>query len=320
MLSAKIILEQGVRVEALYFTNVFLPGFSEHQHLHRAAGQLGIQLHIIDISLPQLELVKRPRYGFGENMNPCIDCHILMLKEAKEHMAVDGFSFLVSGEVIGQRPMSQRKDTMNIIDRDAQVKGIVLRPLSAKLLKPTVAEEQGWVDRERLFNFCGRSRKPQLALAKEFGITEYQTPAGGCLLTDAGFVSRCRELLICGSLNLDDVQLLKAGRHFRPAKEHSKIIVGRHKQDNEYLQDLAKNGDILFKMRDFAGPLTLVRVKNGYLFPSELIEMAAMLTARYSQGRGREKVWVEYCPKGSGEKKAVFVSPARDDLIAKIRV
>ncbi len=326
VLSAKLVMELGIETEAVYFVNAFLPtprkagqaglpGLSDCPHQIRAAAQLGLKLHILDISQTHLELVQKPRYGYGGNMNPCIDCRILMLKEAKAYMRSHNFSFLISGEVLGQRPMSQRKDSLNIVDRDAHVKGLVLRPLSAKKLAPTLAEEKGWVDRDKLFDFSGRSRKPQLALAKKLGVREYLTPAGGCLLTEAGFAGRFRDLLACGKFGLGDVQLLKVGRHFR-YRSNARIIVGRDQQENGRLMDSACDKDILFKLRDFSGPLTLARGEKT----AGLIETAAKLTARYSKGKEEENVRVDYWRGSSEEKKSILVTPAGEESIEKMRI
>lgn len=337
-LTTAIVLDQGVQVEALYFINVFLPGYKGRDQedfcrlQKRQAEQLGIRLHIFDNSQALLELVCKPCYGYGENMNPCIDCRILMLKEAKAYMQSRGFSFLISGEVLGQRPMSQRKDALNIIDRDAQVKGLVLRPLSAKLLKPTVAEERGWVNRDKLFDFSGRSRKPQLALAEKLGVKEYLTPAGGCLLTDIEFARKFKDLSASGAFDLDDIQLLKLGRHFR-YRSLTKIVVGRDEEENRCLMDLARDEDLLLKLRDFAGPLTLAQpVRKSFSNgagtdrneqTASMIEMAARLTtryARYSKGKDKEKVWVEYWPKNSRSKRSILVSAAGEDLIKQLKI
>ncbi|MBL7092054.1 MAG: hypothetical protein ISS24_01470 [Candidatus Omnitrophica bacterium] len=320
-LAVKIVLDQGVQVEALYFVNAFLPA-RHNTEMGRRAGQLGAKLHVLDISQPHLELVRSPRYGYGGNMNPCIDCRIFMLKKAKAYMQSHRFHFLISGEVLGQRPMSQRKDTLNIIERDAGVKGLLLRPLSAKKLAPTLAEEKGWVDRDKLFDFSGRSRKPQLALSKKLGIKEYLAPAGGCLLTEVEFARKLRDLIASGKLDLDGVRLLKAGRHFR-LKSLARIIVGRNEEENKYLLGLACDADILFKMRDFAGPLTLVRPVRAKACEefATLVETAARLTARYSKGKDRESAWVDYWPKDAeDEKKSVLVTPAGEDLIEKLRI
>jgi len=229
-----------------------------------------------------------------------------------------GFSFLISGEVLGQRPMSQRKDALNIIDRDAQVKGLVLRPLSAKLLKPTVAEERGWVNRDKLFDFSGRSRKPQLALAEKLGVKEYLTPAGGCLLTDIEFARKFEDLSTSGAFDLDDIQLLKLGRHFR-YRSLTKIVVGRDEEENRCLMDLARDEDLLLKLRDFVGPLTLTRTDRNKQ-TADMIKMAASLTVRYSKGKDKENVLVDYWPKDSNKMSSILVNSAGEDLIEQLRV
>ncbi len=322
-LSAKVVLDQGVHVEAVYIVNAFLPeGKSQDASCARQKGiieQLAIKLHTLDISRAHLELVQNPQYGYGENVNPCIDCRILMLKRAKRYMQDLGFSFLISGEVLGQRPMSQRRDSLNIVERDAEVQGLLLRPLSAKKLAPTLPEEQGWVDRDGLFDFSGRSRKPQIALAKKLGIKEYLTPAGGCLLTEAEFAAKFRDLLKIGKFNLDDVQLLKVGRHFRLRGALSKIIVGRNEEENRCLLNLACESDAIFKVHDFTGPITVVRGDSSFL-SERLIENAARLTARYSKGKDQKELRVDYCPKNSQEKKSIRVSPAGEDLIEELRI
>jgi len=323
-LAAKIVKDQGLEVEAVHFVNAFLSGYKPRQEdlglglQRRQTKKLGIKLNIVDISCAHLELVLNPRYGYGENMNPCIDCRIFMLKEAKAYMQSQGFSFIISGEVLGQRPMSQRKDTLNLIERQAQVKGLLLRPLSAKILAPSLAEEKGWVDRDKLFDFSGRSRKGQLALAEKLGIREFLTPAGGCLLTETEFCRKLKDLLSCSKVNLDEVHLLKLGRHFRP-KDSNKIIVGRDEEENNRLEDLAKEKDLLLTVRDFSGPLTVIR-RNGCDLSESLIETAARLTARYGKGKEQEKLWVNYWPKNSEKKKSILVSPAGEDLVERARI
>lgn len=328
-LAAKVVLEQGVQVEGGFFVHAFFSnpskeGVREEQAKSqftlqkKVAAQLGIKLHFWDISEAHLKLVQAPRYGYGENMNPCIDCHIFMLNQALGYMRKENFSFLISGEVLGQRPMSQRRAALDIVEREAQVQGILLRPLSAKLLKPSLAEEKGWVDREKLFAFSGRSRKAQLALAEKLNISVYSTPAGGCLLTEKEFCRKLRDLLQSRQFSLSDVHLLKLGRHFR-FNETTKIIVGRDDQENQALMALAGASDILLRLRDFAGPLTVIR--EGSAFASNgVIEAAARLTARYSKGKEEKKVWVDFWQKGPSVKESVLVSPAQEDLIKGMRI
>jgi tRNA-uridine 2-sulfurtransferase len=228
------------------------------------------------------ELVKNPKFGHGRNMNPCIDCKALMLKEAKKMMEERGADFLVTGEVLGQRPMSQRRDVFPVIEREAGVAGLVVRPLCAKTLKPTVAEEKGLINREDLFGFSGRSRKPQIQLAAEFGLAEYAQPAGGCVLTDPIFSSRLRELLARNpSPSMRDVQRLRLGRHFR-SHDGFTIIVGRDERDNMALEKLAAPEDYLIQLTtDFGSPLALAEAGSS----EESINLAARLCVRYSVAR-----------------------------------
>ncbi|TLN19153.1 hypothetical protein FDZ71_05130, partial [bacterium] len=190
-IASKIVLEQGIEVEALNFTTPFI----QQNDLTSLTDELDIKLHVVALLEDYLEVVKCPKHGYGSNMNPCIDCRILMLRKAKGHMDEVGASFIVTGEVLGQRPMSQHKDALRTIDRESDMEGLVLRPLSAKFLPPTSVEMRGWVDREKLLSIRGRSRREQIALASSYKITNYSCPSGGCLLTDPGFSRRLRDLL-----------------------------------------------------------------------------------------------------------------------------
>lgn len=314
MLAARIVVELGVDVEAVYFVNAFLQGYRDratmgsYPVLAEIAREAGIRLHVVDIARAHLQIVQSPKYGYGEHMNPCIDCRIIMLKQAKEFMQKNGFSFIVSGEVLGQRPMSQRREALNIIDRDADCKGLILRPLCAKLLKPTSAEEKGWVDREKLCSFSGRSRKPQLVLAQELGVKKHLAPAGGCLLTDPAFARKFRNLCGLGKVDVRQVQLLKIGRHFYFSPAGIRIIVGRDEQENSYLEKAASAQDTLMKMGDFSGPLTII-LGNGLGEMGKLLEVAARITARYSKGKEEKLVRVEYWNKREEKRHSLFVQP-----------
>ncbi|MDD4908985.1 MAG: 7-cyano-7-deazaguanine synthase, partial [Candidatus Omnitrophica bacterium] len=219
ILAARLILEQGIEVEGVHFTTVFY-GDADYEQAsgvaQKAAARLGIGLKIFEISENLIEIVKHPRHGYGANMNPCIDCHTLMFAKAGQYMWQSGASFLVTGEVLGERPMSQHKQALKTIEKESELEGLILRPLSAKLLEVTVPERQGWVDRDKLEAIQGRSRKMQMELADKFNITEYPNPAGGCLLTDPMFSGRLRDLI---KHKIDfavyDIRLLKLGRHFR---------------------------------------------------------------------------------------------------------
>jgi tRNA U34 2-thiouridine synthase MnmA/TrmU len=247
-------------------------------------------------------------------MNPCIDCRILMLREAREFMEMVGADFLVTGEVLGQRPMSQRRDTLNIIDREAGVKGYVVRPLSAGLLAETVPEKQGLVDRGRLYTFSGRSRKPQMALAEEFGLTDYPAPAGGCLLTEPNYAHRLRELFSHQpNPSLKDLNLLRLGRHFRFSPT-SKAVIGRNKEENDVIESYAGSDDYLFRIEGVGSPTVLLSGDDSHNF----IEDTASLCVCYSDAKDRPHV--EVTVRKSGDSFTVPVSGTRKDLLIKYRI
>lgn len=233
-----------------------------------------------------IETVRKPEHGYGKNINPCIDCRILMLKKAKFYMAEAGALFIVTGEVLGQRPMSQFRNTLLMIDRTAGVEGLVLRPLSGKLLLPTEPEKKGVVQREWLLGFEGRSRRNQFELAAEYGVKDYAQPAGGCLLTDKNFAARLREeFALNNRVTLADIELLKVGRHFR-FDGKARLIVGRNERENHRLEELAETGDYLLEVKDFGSPVALFRGDASFL------NEAAKTTKRYSDGRNESLVTV----------------------------
>ncbi len=254
ILAAKILQEQGIEVWGLTFTSPF---FGSAQ-AEKAARQLGIKLKVVDFFKEHLEIVKLPKYGYGKNMNPCIDCHLLMLKMAKKIMQKQSFNFIATGEVLGERPMSQNKQALKLIAQESGLKDYLLRPLSAKLLEPTIPENKGWVKREKLFDIKGRSRKKQMDLAKKWGIKQYPSPAGGCLLTDPQFSKKLKELLEkTKKLKKNDMELLKIGRHFWQNK--AKIVIGRNEIENEKLKQLGSKKDIFIEMQNYTGPAGLIR-------------------------------------------------------------
>ena len=304
LLAAKIILDQGVEVVGVnFYTGFCVEG---HTHAIRAkdkkkakrnnalwvAEQLGIPLEIVDISTDYKDIVLNPKHGYGANLNPCLDCKIFMVNQTMALSVLEGgdFDFIVTGEVIGQRPKSQRKETMPIIARESGADDRLLRPLSAKLLEPTLAEREGWVDREALFGFHGRNRKPQMELAARFGFSDYAQPAGGCcFLTDERYSAKLADLWAARGVRdyeMDDILLLKVGRHIRPA-EHFKLIIGREEGENRFLEGYRKQF-VHLRTVDVQGPLALV---DGLATNSDL-ELAARVLARYSQGREHEKVTV----------------------------
>lgn len=278
ILAVKVVAQQGIEIEAVNFTSVFHEEQRDSAPVRITADMLGVPVRILDISEELFEIIKKPKHGYGSNINPCIDCHAFMFRKAGGYMKETGASFLVTGEVLGERPMSQKKDTLRIVEKDSGLEGLILRPLSAKLLEPTIPEKNGWVDREKLLAIEGRSRKPQIELAKQLGIDKYPTPAGGCLLTDKGFANRLRDLMERKSdFTVGDVNLLKVGRHFRITKE-ARLAVGRDKEENGKLLKLAVDGDIFFYPVKTKGPTALGRG----LFNENDILAASGIIARYT--------------------------------------
>jgi tRNA-specific 2-thiouridylase len=260
VLAAKVIIGQGFDVIGLYFTSAFCKSYgNEHEtHAARVSKAVGIDLRVIDMGPEYIDLVRNPVHGYGKNANPCIDCKIFMLKKAKAVMQEVKAPFVITGEVLGQRPMSQRRDTLHVIERDAEMRGEVLRPLSATLLPPTKAELLGIVNREKLLGISGRSRTVQLQLAERFGIRGFSTPAGGCLLTDKNFSEKLRDLFADKqTVTPGDIRLLTVGRHYR-IERGVKIVIGRDNKENKVLMSLASEGYHLFLPHDFPGPVALL--------------------------------------------------------------
>ncbi len=318
ILAARLMLEQGIDVIAVNFSaKLCMCGCKKTGEgpAQAAAKMLDIPLETIDITSDFIEIIKNPRYGHGSNMNPCIDCKIYMLKHAKGLMGKLGASFLVTGEVLGERPMSQRKDALNLIEKRADVKGILLRPLTAKNLDTTIPESEGVVDREKLLDIRGRSRKPQMALAEKFGIDSYPNPAGGCLLTDEGFSKRVKDAIAHGEFDTENLAILSIGRHFR-LSERMRLVVGRDQSENAMLLSLAKNDDIILKLKDHQGPISILRgeITDG------LIMIAAGAAAYHTKLRSEEMVSVDHWKNGATEKSTISVKPLAKDVIEKLRI
>lgn len=318
-LAAKVVMEQGVELEALNFLTVFCTCTNRGETClasQKAVENLGIPLRVFNVSEEYLNVVKHPKHGYGRNMNPCIDCRIFMLKKTKAYMEEAGAAFIVTGEVLGQRPMSQRKDAMRLIEKEAGIEGFILRPLSAKVLPTTIPEKEGWVDREKLLNISGRSRKPQIELAGHFGIRDYPCPAGGCLLTDPGFAKRMKDLLLHNpGFSLNDVHLLKMGRHFR-LSQLVKLIVGRNEEENQKIQTFAQGKDILLKVSTFPGSLSLLRGK----FDDKDIGKAAAITAHYSKAKDLGEVEVTHNGVDGGQPQSLCVSPISRAEIERLMI
>ncbi len=282
-LAIKVIMEQGIEVIALNFVTVFCRCTSHGKcklEAVKVAENFGIPIKVLNCTERFIEIVKKPKFGYGSNMNPCIDCRINYFRTAGEYMKEIGASFIITGEVLGQRPMSQRRDAMKLIDKEAGLTGYVLRPLCAKHLEPTIPEKSGIVNREKLLSIKGRSRKEQIQLADIFQIKDYPCSAGGCLLTDPEFGHRMRDLITHCNATVNDVHLLKVGRHFR-LDPNTKVIMGRRDEENERIQNLSQDGDILLQLIDMPGPLTLVRGEAT----EDNILLAARLTARCSKAQ-----------------------------------
>ncbi|MBU1045666.1 tRNA 4-thiouridine(8) synthase ThiI [Patescibacteria group bacterium] len=283
ILAARLLLKQKIKVEALVFKSCFFG--SEQAEI--TAKKFGINLKIADFSQRHFEIVKNPRFGYGKNMNPCIDCHILMLGFAKEIMVKEGFDFIATGEVLGERPMSQNRQSLELIEKQSGLKGYLLRPLSAKLLEPTIAEQKGIIDRNNLLAIRGRSRKEQLALAKKWKIDWFPAPSGGCLLTDFHFSEKLRDLIKNAvKPDMDDINLLKIGRHFWD--NGVQIIIGRNYQENLKLREAGRKSDVLLEMKEPAGPTALVRGYKGKVSEKSIQKAKELIRSYAPKVRGKK--------------------------------
>jgi len=319
ILAARLIMEQGIDVQALNFNTVFCTCTNKDNSClasQSAAKELGVPLKVINITKEYLEVVKSPKHGYGSNMNPCIDCRIFIFKKAKEYMEQQGASFLITGEVVGQRPMSQKKATIRHIEKEADLNGLVVRPLSAKILEPSIPEKNGWVDREKFLDIAGRGRKPQFQLAADFNIKDYPCPAGGCLLTDPGFAKKAKDLIDHDEFTVENINLIKTGRFFR-LSDDLKAIAGRSEDENARLLKMAKAGDLIFKVLRHPGPIVLGRGR----IDAEQCEFLAGIAARYSDALKGALVEVEYYKyPANTEKSVIKTTKCEQDLLEKIRV
>ena len=301
VLAAKAIMEQGIEVVGLSFESPFFSA----DGARTAAGDLGIELVVVDLSDEILKTVRDPKHGYGKHVNPCIDCHALMVRKAGDVMREQEASFVITGEVVGQRPKSQMRFGLAAVERESGLEGYLVRPLSARLLDPTVPEKEGWIDRQKLFAFHGRTRKPQMELAEEFGITRYESPAGGCLLTDENYARLMRDLMEHGALTVGAVSLLAVGRQFR-LPGGAKLVVGRNHAENESLFEMKPSGDLFVKAYERKGP---VAVLDGEAVEEDL-DMAARIVSRYADTEPEETVVVEIWGD-DGERKQRPAKPMR---------
>jgi len=297
-LAVKLMLDQGIDVEAVNFVSPFCLCRKGGCGALEVAKNLSIPLKTITIGEEYLRIVRKPQFGYGKNMNPCIDCRIFMLKKAKKYAEETGAAFIFTGEVLGQRPMSQHRKTLDVIEEEVHLKGKILRPLSAKLLPPTEVEKKGLVNRETLLGIEGRSRKKQIKLAEELKVTEYSCPGGGCLLTYREFASKLKDLFEHKKrVSLKDVHLLKVGRHFRYGK--NKIIVGRNETENKLLVQMKMPNDYCFEVQNCGSPIALLQGPKT----RTALEKAAGLTAFYSDTK-QDNVLVKF-GKGNFNKSLI---------------
>ena len=318
MLAVRLMQEQGIHVEGInFFTGFCVEG---HTHAIRkrdqarpkrnnalwVAEQLGIKLHIVDVIEPYKDVVLNPKHGYGANLNPCLDCKCFMVGRALKWMQEHGFDFIITGEVIGQRPMSQRADTMPIVQEESGAGDLLVRPLCAKNLPPTLPEREGWVERDKMLGLSGRNRKPQIALARQYGFDDFASPAGGCcFLTDENYAHKLSDLWQARhrrDYEIDDIMLLKVGRHLRP-RENFKMIIGREEGENKFLEGYRKQF-VHLRSISHTGPLVLI---DGEINEEDL-KLAARVTARYGHGKMAEQVEIE-AVFPDGHSKHLFVAP-----------
>jgi tRNA U34 2-thiouridine synthase MnmA/TrmU len=302
-LALEIVKGWGVKVNPLHIAHKLLP-----------PQQIPVvpDLKIVDVTEEIAQIVQKPEYGYGKNLNPCIDCRILMLRKAKEYMAEAKADFVVTGEVLDQRPMSQRLDTLMLIEKRAGLEGMVVRPLSGALLPPTIPEKNGLIDHKSMLKIKGRSRRLSLEIAKVRNITAYLSPSGGCLLTDPGFCRRLADILrFQEKISAIDIELLKIGRHFRFAPD-AKLIVGRNEDENKRIEELAVDLNIFFYVPDTGSPNAIL------LGDKKHIKTAAAITARYSDKKKEPEVEVHYRHRGKVSK--VTIKPIDEETLGTWRI
>lgn len=318
LLATRLIMAQGIEVIGLHFITPFF-GYEnkgrEMEYTENMRRNCGIEARVIDVGEEYFRILRHPRYGYGKNFNPCVDCKVFLFSKAKKLMEEENADFLVTGEVLGQRPMSQRRDTLRIVERDSGTEGFLLRPLSARNLNPTRAEMLGIIDREKLLGLRGRGRKPQIKLAEEFGIRNYPAPAGGCVLTDPILSKRIKKYFTTHpDVSVNEVLLLQVGRQFLLG-DQSWFILGRNEGENSRLEKLGREGDFFLKMERIAGPLGLLRGKGTL----DRIREAAAILVRYSKAKNEETVRVAWGRGLEGFPNCLTVRPAREGEVASLR-
>lgn len=311
-LAVKLILMQGIELTAVNFKTHFCCCNRKNgcgNEAVRVSKEFGIPVKLIYVEREYIEMVRHPKFGYGKRMNPCLDCRIFMHMKAAEYMEEIGATFLITGEVLGQRPMSQRRDAMNLIDRESGLKGRILRPLSAGVLDPTLPEEQGIVDRSLLLSITGRGRRVQMQMADELSIHDYPCPAGGCLLTDVNFAARLRDLFLHQeTFEMEEIRLLRIGRHFR-LHTGLKVIVGRDEKENQRIETLTKGRYPIFTPNDFSGP-TCAAMGN---LDQNAKEMIPRILLRYAHIHESRTVRLKF----DGEEEVLQVSGPLTDSALK---
>ena len=317
ILAAKVVKDLGIEVTGVCFASAF---FGEKNAV-RMAAQIDIPLIVYDFTEAHLEMTKHPKYGYGKNMNPCIDCHAMMLKYAGKILEEQQMDFIITGEVLNQRPMSQNKKSLDIVKKESGYEKKILRPLCAKNLPETEMEQNGLVDREKLLDFSGKSRKPQIELAKQLGIVDYPAPAGGCMLTEPQFADRLRDLYedSIDTINPHDIELLKIGRHFR-IKHGIKAVSTRDQEEYKRLMELLTDDYIVFNTAECNGSTLILATLENVILTEEDYILAAAITARYSKDKGKDSVAVKYKKNSEDEYTFINVKPEPEENIKKLLI
>ncbi len=306
ILACKLLQEQGVSLRAVTFSTPFT---KDLYWPHKASKFLGVPTKFVKMEEDYLDMLQEPAHGYGTNINPCIDCRMMMLRLAKTYMDEIEASFLVTGEVVGERPMTQNRNTMRMIEKRTGLDGLIVRPLTAKLLPPSLPELEGTVDRESLLGLSGRGRKIQFELARKYGLEDVPNPAGGCPLTDPGFSKRVRDLMDHAELTTTNVKSLFHGRHFR-LPSGGKVIVGRNHEENGELLRNCLPSDHIFRLRNGKGPVVILKCKK-----TEEVAVAASLCARYAKKDGA--VDVLHGRRSERAYDSTLVSPSSEDVYSR---
>lgn len=322
-LAVKLMVDQGIDVHALNFTSAFCTCNSGGAHkggckseAKRVADEFGVTIKVMHKGFDYINIVRNAKHGYGKGMNPCVDCRIYMFRAAKEYMAEIGASFVITGEVLGQRPMSQRRDAFRVIERESGLEGLILRPLCALHLEPTIPELKGLVDREKLLAVQGRSRKDQMELAEELDVNDYPCPSGGCLLTDKIFSKKVRDLLTNKhDVTAKDLGALKTGRHFR--HNGVKVILGKDEADNLKLKNLLQDGDVFLEPIDFPGPVAVVSMDDHD--DAGGVDFAGRLMLRYAQAKNNGMGLIKIT-RGATVEELRISGVATEDEITEARI